>query len=269
MPGGPTVSASGSGVGHRGPGAGRRWSAKALHGPGRVVLGRARRPRPGGPQRYTWPPRPPGKSGGPGRTSRSHSGRPGNWPWPRSGPYGSAGSAPGRAGPRVSGRSQPPPAQARVVRLDSRLLPEPRRRRSRRHAGRPAACCLLRIFSWMFLLLVSLAIPSSITSPLVASFNGETKMTRLFTRLFGIRHRLEIRVKGQQREQFVRGTRIESDMIPEHRMKVTDEEMLGVNRTATPREAPTTSRCISSAASCRASSSTWCGRRTARATAST
>jgi hypothetical protein len=61
--------------------------------------------------------------------------------------------------------------------------------------------------------------------------NGEIVHTS-----FAVRHRLEIRVNGRRQEPFYRGTRIDSSRIPEHRMKVTDEEMLGVGRTATPKD---------------------------------
>lgn len=58
--------------------------------------------------------------------------------------------------------------------------------------------------------------------------NGEIVHTS-----FAVRHRLEIRVNGRQQGPFHRGTRIEPSEIPEHRMKVTHEEMLGVGRTTT------------------------------------
>jgi hypothetical protein len=53
---------------------------------------------------------------------------------------------------------------------------------------------------------------------------------------FDIQHNLEIRVNGPKPGAAYRGTRIESTEIPEHRLKATDEEILGVNRNATAAE---------------------------------
>lgn len=50
---------------------------------------------------------------------------------------------------------------------------------------------------------------------------------------FAVRHGLEIRVNSPKPAAMFRGTRIDSDQIPEHRLGATDEDILGIDRTAT------------------------------------